>query len=305
MRRWAWPSMGSYASLAVAGDVGDGVREAERVQPGTARPGVVGAMVATGRDGLETDTTTNPPHPDLPGPIARTRAGLEGVEAALSPFIPTSDLCRWRSGALDLAQASPLLGEVIRDVEQVTRTTRGGFSPTDRQGHFDPSGYVKGWAVRRAVEGLQRDGLAHVCLGVGGDVQMIGSAGQGQPWRTAVVHPADGRRILAIIEQPAGGLPLAVATSGSAERGEHIWPGPSQPQPRRRSGRLASVTVVGPDLGYVDAYATAIWALARDRPLSQAWAWLPETGCAALAVTGDGSLRATPGMNSHLVTAAA
>ena len=70
-----------------------------------------------------------------------------------------------------------------------------------------------------------------------------------------------------------------MATSGDAQRGDHIWAGsagdPVEPRPRTP---LASITVVGPDLGRVDAFATAIWALAKDRPLAEAWSWLPDTG---------------------------
>ncbi len=67
---------------------------------------------------------------------------------------------------------------------------------------------------------------------------------------------------------------------------------------------LASITVVGPDLGRVDAFATAIWALAKDRPLAEAWQWLPERSYAAMAVLSSGA-HGTPGMDSYLVRVAA
>jgi hypothetical protein len=63
--------------------------------------------------------------------------------------------------------------------------------------------------------------------------------------------------------------------------------------------------VIGPDLGHVDAFATAIWALAKDRPLAEAWSWLPGDEYQAFAVLTSGSAVATTGMAPHLVRAAA
>ena len=62
---------------------------------------------------------------------------------------------------------------------------------------------------------------------------------------------------------------------------------------------------MGPDLGHVDAFATAIWALAKDRPLAEAWNWLPGHEYQAFAVLRSGAVFATHGMGTHLVRAAA
>jgi thiamine biosynthesis lipoprotein len=264
MRRWAWPTMGSHASLAVAGDPGD--------------------------------------RGDLA--VRRAQRWFDSVEAALSPWRADSDLSRWRAGELDITEASPLLREVLVDVAELTRVTRGGFNPTDRLGRYDPTGYVKGWAIERAVEGLVDAGVADVCLGVGGDLQMVGRAEGGRPWRAAIVDPTSAGRVRAIVQQPDDGSPWAVATSGTFERGEHIW-GALESRGTGQPALMASVTVVGPGLGQVDAFATAIWALAGDRPLAQAWNWLHDTGCAALAVAPDGAVQSTPGMAAHLVRPAA
>ena len=269
MRRWAWPTMGSYASLAVPDAATDGQEAAAELA------------------------------------VRRERRWFDTVEAALSPYRADSDLCRWREGELALDDASPLLLEVMTDVAELTRITRGGFNPTDRLKRFDPSGYVKGWSIQHSVRSLLAAGFADVCLGVGGDLQMVGHSQGGRPWRAAVVDPAGPRRVLAVVEQPDDGRAFAVATSGSAERGDHIWGGLGPQRPHWDSEGLAAVTVVGPDLGRVDAFATAIWALAKDQPLELAWSWLAGTGCEALAVTSSGDVRTTPGMGAHLVRAAA
>jgi thiamine biosynthesis lipoprotein len=238
--------------------------------------------------------------------VAEVKAWLREVEAALSPYHDDSDLCRWRTGALPLGGCSPLLVEVIDAVGRLEDLTDGGFHPYDRQGRFDPTGYVKGWAVERAVAILVDAGLDDACFGVGGDIQMVGRADTGRPWRVAVTDPRDERRILAVVEAPADGRPFAVATSGSAQRGDHIWAGlGGRPGGSGTAEALASVTVIGPDLGHVDAFATAIWALAKDRPLADAWGWLPEPQYGAMAALSAGAIRMTAGMGAHLVRAAA
>lgn len=246
--------------------------------------------------------------PDPQAAVAAARAWLESVEAALSPYRPDSDLCRWRSGASDLADCSPLLREVIDQVRDLPALTDGGFHPYDREGRYDPTGYVKGWAVQRAVAILARSGVRDACLGVGGDIQTIGRAGAGRPWRVAVTDPAHEGRILALVAAPEDGSRFAVATSGDAQRGDHIWAGSrlTAGLSRSRAGAgLSSVTVVGPDLCLADAFATAIWAHARTRELDEAWAWLEGTGYEALAVGRTGRIRTTSAMSAHLAQPAA
>ena len=270
MRRWAWPTMGSYASLAIPWHPSD--------------PTLGSAEEA----------------------VDEVKAWLDAVEAALSPYRDDSDLCQWRAGARTLGRCSPLLAEVIDAIGTLEDLTEGGFHPYDRQGQFDPTGYVKGWAVERAVGILSEAGVADAFFGVGGDIQMIGRADTGRPWRVAVTDPADERRIVAVVEAPADGRAFAVATSGAAQRGDHIWAGiGGRPGGVRRPDALASVTVVGPDLGHVDAFATAIWALAKDRPLAEAWEWLPGDEYQSFAVLTSGAVTSTQGMSTHLVRAAA
>ena len=64
-----------------------------------------------------------------------------------------------------------------------------------------------------------------------------------------IINPANPRSLACIIESPG-----AVATSGSYERGQHLF------DPRRGifTASVASGTVVGPELGLADALATAL-----------------------------------------------
>jgi thiamine biosynthesis lipoprotein len=281
VRRWSWPAMGSVASLAVAAGSGSPADQDR------AHRAVV--------------------------------AWFAAVEQALSAHRADSDLCRWRRGEVAMADA-PLLAEVAAACRALAELTGGGFHPVDPQGRYDPTGYVKGWAVQRGAALLVEHRVTDACLGVGGDLQVLGQRAGQRPWRVAVVDPNDHRRIVALVQAPADpGARLAVATSGSAQRGAHIWPGQGEPaaqradlrrrplprpvRPRgeqRRRDPLASVTVVGPELHLADAFATAVWARALDEPLDAAWAWLAGTGYEGLAVSAAGRLRRTEGLAAHL-----
>ena len=268
MIRRAWPTMGSIASLAVP----LGNDDAGRVDRA----------------------------------VGLVRDWFDEVEAALSPYRPDSDLCRWRSGALPLDDSSHLL-EMVQACTALATLTEGGFHPYDRAGRFDPTGYAKGWAIERGLDLLAGAGITDACLGIGGDQQMIGRAHPSRPWRVAVVDPSERGRIAAVVSGPVDGQRFAVATSGDAERGEHIWPAAGRPLQAAEAGRgaaLASITVVGPLLGLADAFATAIWAHARSAPLDEAWGWLAGTGYEAVAVDRTGRVRGTHGMDAHLVRAA-
>ena len=81
---------------------------------------------------------------------------------------------------------------------------------------------------------------------------------------------------------------LAVATSGSYERGPHIV----DPRTGRAPAGVASVTVLGPDLATADAYATAAFAMGVEGP---AWtAGLDDYD--ALTILADGRVLSTPGV---------
>jgi thiamine biosynthesis lipoprotein len=100
-------------------------------------------------------------------------------------------------------------------------------------------------------------------------------------WTVGIADPLRPGQILATV----GGRDLAVATSGTAERGSHIL----DPFTGRPVTHLASATVVGPALATVDAYATAAFVLGR-----HALRWIDGIpGHAALLVDLDGRQHAS------------
>ena len=201
---------------------------------------------------------------------------LHWVDDVFSTFKPSSQINRLAQGDLSIDDCAPEVREILARCEELTTVTSGYFTAY-ANGALDPSGLVKGWAIQRASEMLTAAGSVNHCVNGGGDVQCAGSAQPGQPWRIGITNPLRPDEFAGVI----AGHHLAVATSGTAERGQHI----ASPAGLGSMAGLASVTLAGESLSTIDAYATAAYAMG-----SQARAWietLPD--CYGLIVYADGS----------------
>lgn len=209
------------------------------------------------------------------GALNQVVAWLDQVERTFSVYREDSIISRLGRGELCRAGCGPEVNDVLDLCEQVARRSEGYFTLTPN-GRLNPSGLVKGWAVARASKLLRSAGAHRHSVNGGGDVQLCGGKAAGEPWRVGVANPLRPRELATVVT----GRDLAVATSGTAERGNHIL----DPHSGRPACVLASITLVGSDLTLVDAYATAAFAMgdaARD--------WVEGlTGIEAYAVTRDG-----------------
>ena len=186
------------------------------------------------------------PHGD--GALGAAVRWLHWVDATFSPYRDDSDVSRFGRGQLPLADCAPELVEVLRACAAISARSNGYFTATPG-GRFDPSGYVKGWAIERAAAMLTAAGSAGHSVNGGGDVRCTGD----RRWRIGIAHPLRPGRLALVV----AGRDFAVATSGVAERGPHII----DPHTGRPAAGLASITVVGPRLAETDAYATAAFAM--------------------------------------------
>jgi FAD:protein FMN transferase len=215
---------------------------------------------------------------------------LHRIEAVFSTYRPGSQISRLARGELSLPDCHPDVALVLERCAQAAADTGGWFTARPG-GRLDPSGFVKGWAVELS-SGLLRDaGSLHHSVAGGGDIQTAGAAAPGRPWRLGVAHPLRPGMLAAVV----AGRDLAVATSGTAERGAHII----DPHSGRPATALASVTVVGRSLAEADVWATAAFAMGPDC-LARLEA---RTGLEALAVLPDGGLRWTNGFPALAVPA--
>ncbi len=186
--------------------------------------------------------------------LADARSELERMDQRFSHYQADSDINRWQSGGgIDPDGLADIL-HVLDECDRMLADSGGVFvARNPRTGSLDTAGYVKGYAIRRSAEVLAKAGLAAYSVGVGGDGYFAGRPGSGRPWHVAIQHPHKRFGVAAVVPVVDG----AVATSGTAERGDHIWHG--EDAGTRHS--LASFTVIGPDIAEADCYATIGFAM--------------------------------------------
>ncbi|MFF0267568.1 FAD:protein FMN transferase [Kribbella sp. NPDC004536] len=205
---------------------------------------------------------------------------LREVDRVFSPYKPDSDVSRLGRGEIGWDDVSPDVKDVRERCAAAGELTDGLFSAELPDGGWDPSGLVKGWAVERAAELLRSvDGLDW-CLNAGGDVLVV--CPSAEPFTVGIQDPRDPGRVVAALARQSG----AVATSGTAARGAHLY----DPRTGRAvRSRWLSVSVSGASLEYADILATVAFVAGDEWP-----AVLPP-GYEGLGVLADGHLHATAG----------
>ncbi|MGW3496731.1 FAD:protein FMN transferase [Streptomyces sp. NPDC001020] len=233
------------------------------------------------------DVRGGEPEP-LRSALAEAIAMLHRVDALFSTYREHSQISRLSRGELTVEDCDAEVAEVLGLGAVAQRLSDGWFS-TRYEGRIDPTGIVKGWAVERAARHLAAAGASGVSVNGGGDVQLLGSPEPRRPWRVGVSDPLR-RGGLAAVISAAGAAELAVATSGTTERGAHIVD--------PRTGRsavtdLVGVTVVAPRLTWADCWATAALAMGSREGL----AWLESLpGVEGLLITAGDEVRCTRGL---------
>ena len=222
---------------------------------------------------------------------AEVMAELGEVDRVFSTYRPDSYVSRLGRGEVTLLDCPPEVAEVLALGDQAERESGGAFdvrrTGPDGEVVLDPSGVVKGWAVERAAVHLRALDATGFCLSAGGDLVCRAPGPDSAPWRIGIEHPLDPTQLVAVVPLSTG----AVATSGTAHRGEHVVDARSGRPP----SRVASVTVVGPSLTWADIDATAAYAQGAN-----AAQWLEgRTGRSGLVVWEDGSTTRFAG--PHLV----
>ncbi len=225
-------------------------------------------------------------------------AALDLARTTGGRFDPTVGVLRrvwdFRSGRVpspaEVEALLPLVDASAVSVEDATVFLR-------RAGmELDLGGVGKEYAVDRAAEILEREGVGAAVVDFAGDVRTLGMRGDGRPWSVGVVDPDDTRRCrFAVRTVGASG----VATSGTYERGfvkdgrryHHLidattgWPAQG----------LASVTVVDGTTFRAGRFATAAFLLGPEAGLElleQA------AGLEGALITEGGDVLVTSGMTN-------
>jgi len=204
---------------------------------------------------------------------------LHRIEDTFSVFIQDSEISRIARGELSMSNGGQEVREVLAACEMLRSRTSAAFDHRP-DGSLDPSGYVKGWAVEAAAGVLTDAGIDSFLISAGGDIVARGAPPGADAWHVGIRDPLDVDATLGTVEL----RDKAIATSGRYERGAHIW------GMNDREDELASVSIVGPDLGIADALATAVFAAGL-----QDTAWLGDfPDYDLVAVTSDRRILRSP-----------
>ncbi|MSZ44084.1 MAG: FAD:protein FMN transferase [Actinobacteria bacterium] len=222
-------------------------------------------------------------------------AFLHSADEMFSLYKPESPLSRLARGETNVAALDPIVDEIWNACEAWSAETDGWFNAFTPDRTFDPSGLVKTWAATEAARRLLAAGVTDFAVNAGGDVWLSDGVTGERSWKVGISKP------ITIASPEAGILTVfdlfnspmrAVATSGTAERGLHIW------NPRSyefAENELIQVTVIAEDLIKADVWATAAFAEGVD-----AVARLNRVpNLEALFVLRDGGLAGTDGLINY------
>jgi thiamine biosynthesis lipoprotein len=206
-------------------------------------------------------------------------AELREADRVFSPYREDSVVSRLAAGRLGWDEVDPVVRDVADRCRRASELTNGLFDARTPDGSWDPSGLVKGWAAEQASSRLAEVTGLDWCLNAGGDVVVLSPTGL--PFTVGIQDPRDPGQVITSVACAGG----AVATSGTAARGAHLY------DPRTGGSATTewlSVSVMGPSLQDADVLATAAFVSGDDWPAVVAS--LP--GYAGLGVFADGTVRA-------------
>ena len=179
------------------------------------------------------------------------------VDEKFSTYKEASEITSINKKELKLEDASEDMKQVFSLCEKTKKETGGYFYIVDRDGKYDPSGLVKGWAINNASGILLKEGFSNFYIDAGGDIQTGGKNGDGKTWTVGIKNPFCDKEIVKSLYIKNEG----VATSGTYIRGQHVY------NPKNKGEFITdiiSLTVIGRNIYEADRFATAAFAMGKE-----------------------------------------
>ena len=225
-----------------------------------------------------------------PAILEEVFAYFTSVDERFSTYKDTSEIMRINRGELDASDASAEMKAVLALSEQTREATDGYFDIHRADGSCDPSGLVKGWAIRGAARILDARGMRNYFVDAGGDIATAGQAEPGRAWHVGIKNPFNQTEVVKAVALSGQGI----ATSGNYIRGDHIYNPRVGHQPARE---VVSLTVIGPDVYEADRFATAAYAMG-----TAGIAFIERTpGLEGYQIATDGTATMTSGFERYIV----
>jgi thiamine biosynthesis lipoprotein len=169
------------------------------------------------------------------------------VDEKYSPFKETSEVAKLNRGE----KVSNEMSEILKLAQDLKKQTNGYFDIKKPNGKIDPSGIVKGWAIKQAADILRKEGYKKFFVDAGGDAEIVGG-----PWKWGIRNPFNVKEIVKVLRLSNCGI----ATSGTYERGQHIYDPVGK---NTEITDIVSMTVIGPDVYEADKYSTPAFAMGK------------------------------------------
>jgi len=179
------------------------------------------------------------------------------VDKRFSTYKKESEISQINRGEISKREWSKDMKEIFALAEETKKETAGYFDIQKPDGSIDPSGIVKGWAIRNAARILDKEGFKNFYVDVGGDIETRGKNAEGREWSIGIRNPFKREENVKIIYPHGAG----VATSGTYIRGNHIY---NPHEPKKSIDNVVSLTVIGSDIYEADRFATAAFAMGKE-----------------------------------------
>lgn len=184
-------------------------------------------------------------------------AYFSAIEDRFSVFRKDSEITLINERQIQEGDYSKEMKEIFLLAEQAKKETKGYFNIIAPSGKLDPSGVVKGWAIKGAADILLDKGFKNFYIDAGGDIQVHGKNAQGKKWSIGIKNPFDAKQIVKVVYLSNEGI----ATSGTYIRGQHIY---NPHEKNKNLTNIVSVTVIGKDVLQADLLATALFAMEKE-----------------------------------------
>lgn len=194
---------------------------------------------------------------DIPGCVHqeifdRCHQRLVEIDNRFSTYKSDSEVSRFNRG--EVTTPSTEFRAVMTACDTSKTMTDGYFSPY-YNGSYDPTGYVKGWAIDEISKLIRKHGHTTFLINAAGDI--TAASGGEKTWQIAIQNPFDRTATIANLQIKNG----ALATSGTYERGYHIY----DPHTKRSVNQIISASVWGADIIKADVLATTIVAMGTQK----------------------------------------
>ena len=167
------------------------------------------------------------------------------VDEEYSPFKESSQVVKLNRGE----KVSAEMEEILHLAENLKNETGGYFDVKRPDGKIDPSGIVKGWAIKNAADILRGLGYKRFYVDAGGYAEIVG-----KDWKCGIRNPFNVSEIVKVLKLSDCGI----ATSGTYERGQHIY---DPVGAKNQIDDIVSLTVIGPDVFEADKFSTPAFAM--------------------------------------------